>query len=193
MSPIFNIYCDESCPLESDRHKAMVLGAIWSNLEQVRKIAFDLREIKQCHQLSPGFEIKWTKVSPAKVQLYLNLIDYFFDKIDLHFRAIFVADKSLQPGGNDLSYYEFRSHVYLNLLRGILNLKACYRIYLYFKDPRGGEKIEILENALSNSFLDFSREIVERIPSRAISGSRTHAANRSLGWYCLLCQSRFIR
>ncbi len=28
MSQVFNIYCDESCHLENDRQKAMVLGAI---------------------------------------------------------------------------------------------------------------------------------------------------------------------
>ena len=29
MDSIYNIYCDESCHLENDCEKAMVLGAIW--------------------------------------------------------------------------------------------------------------------------------------------------------------------
>ncbi|NHQ60865.1 DUF3800 domain-containing protein [Chlorobium sp. BLA1] len=38
MSEIFNIYCDESCHLENDRHKAMVLGAVWCPLDESRII-----------------------------------------------------------------------------------------------------------------------------------------------------------
>ena len=34
MSQIFNIYCDESCHLENDREKAMVLGAVWCPVEK---------------------------------------------------------------------------------------------------------------------------------------------------------------
>ncbi|NTV59869.1 MAG: DUF3800 domain-containing protein, partial [Chlorobiaceae bacterium] len=47
MSETFNIYCDESCHLEHDRQKAMVLGAIWCPLDKTREIAVRLREIKQ--------------------------------------------------------------------------------------------------------------------------------------------------
>jgi len=30
MSQVFNVYCDESCHLENDKQKVMVLGAVWS-------------------------------------------------------------------------------------------------------------------------------------------------------------------
>jgi hypothetical protein len=56
----------------------MVLGAIWCPLDKAREIAVRLREIKQKHALYAHFEVKWTKVSPAKKELYLDLIDYFF-------------------------------------------------------------------------------------------------------------------
>ncbi len=29
MGDIFNVYCDESCHLENDHRKVMVLGAVW--------------------------------------------------------------------------------------------------------------------------------------------------------------------
>jgi hypothetical protein len=38
MSQVFNIYCDESCHLEHDQQKAMVLGAVWCPLEKIKKI-----------------------------------------------------------------------------------------------------------------------------------------------------------
>lgn len=92
---IFNVYCDESCHLENDHQKVMVLGAIWCPLEKCREISVRLREIKKKHKLASDFEVKWTKVSPAKSQFYLEWMDYFFDDDDLHFRALIVPDKSL--------------------------------------------------------------------------------------------------
>ena len=63
---IFNVYCDESCHLENDHQKAMVLGAVWCPLEKIREISVRLREIKKRHGLPSDFEVKWTKISPAK-------------------------------------------------------------------------------------------------------------------------------
>ena len=39
MTGIFNVYCDESCHLENDHQKAMVMGAIWCPLEKTREIS----------------------------------------------------------------------------------------------------------------------------------------------------------
>jgi hypothetical protein len=94
MTQTFNIYCDESCHLENDHHSAMILGAVWCPVEKVREISDRLREIKLRHNLKKDFEIKWTKVSPAKQQFYLDIIDYFFDDDDLHFRVLIIPDKS---------------------------------------------------------------------------------------------------
>ncbi|MFW6098903.1 MAG: DUF3800 domain-containing protein, partial [Thermodesulfobacteriota bacterium] len=93
MSTIYNIYCDESCHLENDRQTVLVLGGVWCPLNKTREIAVRLREIKKKHGMPSPFEMKWTKVSPAKKELYLDLIDYFFDDDDLHFRALIVPDK----------------------------------------------------------------------------------------------------
>ena len=93
-APIFNVYCDESCHLENDGKSAMVIGAIWCPLEHVRQISHALRDILQRHGLSHDFEVKWTKVSPAKVEFYLNWMRYFFDTVALHFRALIIPDKT---------------------------------------------------------------------------------------------------
>lgn len=66
MALIYNVYCDESGHLEHDEVPVMVLGALWCPREKAREIAVRLREIKARHGLSPSFEVKWTKVSPAK-------------------------------------------------------------------------------------------------------------------------------
>ena len=165
MSEIFNVYCDESCHLEHDHQKAMVLGAIWCPLDKRREIAVRLREIKQKHGLAPSFEVKWTKVSPAKVGLYLDLVDYFFDDDDLHFRALIVPDKSKLrhdaiPGqDHDTWYYK----MYFDMLKVIFRPDARYRVYLDIKDTRGAEKTAKLHEVLCNNMYDFSRNVIERV------------------------------
>src|SRR5208337_2635436 len=59
MPETFNIYCDESCHLEKDRQKVMVLGAVWSPSAQVTELARAARRIKQAFRLAPDFELKW--------------------------------------------------------------------------------------------------------------------------------------
>jgi hypothetical protein len=165
MSETYNIYCDESCHLENDHQSAMVLGAVWCPLDKTREIAVRIREIKRKHGLSPTFEVKWTKVSPGKSQFYLDLLDYFFDDDDLHFRALVVPDKtkldhSAFPGqDHDDWYYK----MYFEMLKVILSPTDRYRIYLDIKDTRGAEKVRKLHDVLCNNLYDFSREIVERV------------------------------
>jgi Protein of unknown function (DUF3800) len=165
MSETYNIYCDESCHLENDGQPAMVLGAIWCPLNKTREIAVRVREIKRKHGLSATFEIKWTKVSPGKSRFYLDLLDYFFDDDDLHFRALVVPDKSKLghhafPGqDHDVWYYK----MYFDMLKVILSPTDRYRIYLDIKDTRGAEKVRKLHDVLCNNLYDFSREIVERV------------------------------
>lgn len=164
MSTIFNIYCDESCHLENDHQQIMVLGAVWCPLDKVHEIAVRLREIKQRHGLMPDFEIKWTKVSPSKKQFYLDLIDYFFDDDDIHFRCLIVPDKSqLQHENYSQTHDDWYYKMYFNMLKVILNPKAHYRIYIDIKDTRGGEKVAKLHNVLCNSIFDFSQQIIERV------------------------------
>lgn len=50
MTEIFNIYCDESCHLENDGQRAMVLGAVWCPEAKRLEVAERLREIKARHK-----------------------------------------------------------------------------------------------------------------------------------------------
>jgi len=164
MSEIYNIYCDESCHLENDRKTVMVLGAVWCLLDRRENIFNRIKEIKLKHGLSSNFEIKWTKVSPAKVQFYLDIIDYFFDDDDLHFRALIVPDKNkLNHKIFSQTHDDFYYKMYFDMLKVILKPHAKYRIYLDYKDTRGAEKLKRLHDVLSNNMYDFSRKIIERV------------------------------
>jgi len=162
---IYNIYCDESCHLENDHQAAMVLGAVWCPADNSRAIAENVRAIKARHGLSHEFELKWTKISPAQVQMYLDVLNYFFDDGNLHFRALIVPDKTMLrhdafPGqDHDLWYYK----MYFDLLKVLLDPRHQYRIYVDIKDTWGAAKVARLHDVLSNNMYDFERRIVERI------------------------------
>jgi hypothetical protein len=165
MADIFNIYCDESCHLENDAQKAMTLGAIWCPWDKIREIAVRMREIKQKHEIPRNFEVKWTKVSSAKKEFYLDLVDYFFDDDDLRFRCLVVPNKSLLrhsdfPGQNhDTWYYK----MYFDLLKVIFNPNAQYKIYLDIKDTRGSQKVTKLHEILCNNRHDFSQKVIKSL------------------------------
>lgn len=164
MKSEYNIYCDESCHLENDGQQAMVLGAVWCPLKKVREISIRIREIKKKHNLRPDFEVKWTKVSPAKIAFYREFLDHFFKDRDLHFRALIVPDKSKLKHeffGQDHEVWYYK--MYFDMLKVIFNPKAQYRVYLDIKDTRGGAKITKLHDVLCNNMYDFSRQIIKRI------------------------------
>jgi len=159
----YNIYCDESCHLENDHQTIMVLGAVWCETEKTREINKAIRGIKIKHGLSSTFEIKWTKVSPAKQAFYIEILDYFFNN-DIYFRALVVPDKSklqheLYGQDHDTWYYK----MYFHLLKVIFDPKNVYRIYVDIKDTRSSTKIYKLHEVLSNNMYDFQKTIIERV------------------------------
>jgi len=164
MTETYNVYCDESCHLENDKQKAMVLGAVWCPLEKTREISARIREIKTEHGLKPDFEIKWTKVSPARLHFYTEVVNYFFDNGDLHFRALIVPDKSkLQHAAHHQTHDDWYYKMYFDMLKVIISPNDHYRIYLDIKDTRSAVKISRLHDVLSNNMYDFDRTIIERV------------------------------
>ena len=158
-----SVYCDESCHLERDHQKAMVLGAVWCPSDSARSLSSSLRSLKTTHGMSADFEIKWTKVSPAKLAFYLDVIDYFF-ATDLRFRGVVVPDKSqLRHEHFDQDHDTFYYKTYYLLLRGLLEEGHTYRVFLDFKDTRGREKVALLRECLCNSWRDFSQSMIPTI------------------------------
>jgi hypothetical protein len=162
-SDSYNVYCDESCHLEHDGHPAMVLGALWCPHDKAREIAVRIREIKAKHGLPTNFEIKWSKVSPGKISFYSEIIDYFFDNADLHFRACVANKDGLDHTrfgqDHDTWYYK----MYFLTLANILRPKGKFWIFFDRKDSRAGAKLRKLEEVLTNSVFDFRREIVKNV------------------------------
>lgn len=164
MDEIINIYCDESCHLEHDGHSIMVLGAVWCPLEKTREIADQMRSIRSSHNLDPFLELKWGKVSPAQLSFYSDMLAYFFEEPDLHFRALIVPDKSkLRHDAFDQDHDTFYYKMYFTMLKPLIEAGNRYRIYVDLKDTRGGNKIRLLHKVLCNNVHDLDAQIIERI------------------------------
>ena len=133
---MINIYCDESCHLEHDRANTMLLGAISCPANEKKRIFSDIRMIKQKHGVSTWTEIKWTGVSPAKLEFYKEIIDYFINESALSFRAVVIKDKAnlnhekFNKGSHDLWYYK----AYYFLLDAMIGYFEEYRIFIDIKD-----------------------------------------------------------
>ena len=145
---MINIYCDESCHLEHDKAKAMLLGAISCPASEKNRIYSEIRSIKQKYGVSSWTEIKWTAVSPSKKTLYIALIDYFLQEKSLSFRAVVAKDKAnlnharYNGGSHDLWYYK----AYYYLLDAMIGYSDEYRIFIDIKDTCGGSKVQKLQH-----------------------------------------------
>lgn len=164
MSEIYNIYCDESCHLENDKASVMVLGCVWSLASKTKEISRKIREIKSQHNISSHFEIKWIKVSEAKANFYVGLVDYFFDDNDLHFRGVLIPDKSiLNHNAFEQTHDSWYYKMLFVMLEPIINPLHRYRIYMDIKDTRSEQKRRLLEDVLRNSRCDSVGQIIEKV------------------------------
>lgn len=166
-----SVFCDESCHLQHDGHDIMVLGAVWCARSAVRDISYAIRELKRSYGLampsngSRGFEIKWSKVSPARVEFYKDLIKLFISEERLHFRGVIVPNKvDLYHGSHAQTHDDFYYKTYYNLLIRLLDDdQNNYNIYLDIKDTRGGPKTRKLHDYLSARIQDHDNSIVKNV------------------------------
>lgn len=161
---LYNVYCDESCHLEHDGINDMVIGAVWCPQEKLKEINRRIQNIKVRNGISPTAEMKWTKISPAKVQAYKDLIDYFFDDDALHFRAIIIPNKSkLNHSAFHQTHDDWYYKMYFDMLKVILSPEDRYEIYIDIKDTHSYQKAQKLREVCCNSMYDFSQTVIKRL------------------------------
>lgn len=160
----YNIYCDESCHLENDPHKALVLGAIWCAKADKGMLFDRIKEIKLKYGFPSTFEIKWNKVSYSKIYFYKEIINFFFDTDKLNFRALVIPNKKvLNHKQFEHTHDDFYYKIYFDMLKIIISPHDTYNIFLDIKDTQGFEKINKLHEVISNAHYDFSQTIVKNI------------------------------
>ncbi len=94
---VLHWYGDESRHLPYDRAPIMLLGGMSCPADKVSAAHAELAALWAAHGLPAHFEAKWTKVSPAKLDFYLALVDWFFtsEALSQHLslRALVVPNK----------------------------------------------------------------------------------------------------
>lgn len=175
MREIINIYCDESCHLENDNETIMALGAVYCPASKKSEIFQILSELKKKHNLIPKnkknpndnrayYELKWNKVSLAKINYFKDVLDYFFADDDLHFRVLVVPNKSkLDYEKFNHTHDSFYYKMYFSMLKVILNPQRAHHIYIDIKDTRSREKVHKLEQVLRNDKYDYAKEIIKKV------------------------------
>jgi len=150
----------------------MVLGAIWCPSDAARDVSKALREIKVRHGLGSDFELKWSKVSPAKVDYYADVLSYFFAEPSLRFRCLIAEKNGLRHGDFDQSHDVWYYKMYYFLLRRLLSERDNqYHIYIDIKDTNSATRVRKLHEVLCNSMRDFDREVlkdVQALPSHEV-------------------------
>lgn len=161
---LYNVYCDETCHLENDNINDMVLGAIWCPQHKLKEVNQRIKNIKKRNNISEQLELKWTKISPAKVDLYKDIINYFFDDDDLHFRAVIIPDKSkLNHKKFNQTHDEWYYKMYFDMLKVIFSPSDKYEVYIDIKDTNSYRKSQKLKEVCRNSLYDFSHNIIRRL------------------------------
>lgn len=159
----YNIYCDESCHLEHDNEKAMTLGAIRCPKVDRKRVCRTIRYMKKVNGIHPNCEVKWTKLSPAKVEFYKSLINYFFEEETLMFRAVVVNKDNINYNKYNFTPDQFYYRVYYQLLAFIVLPKCKNYIYLDIKDTRSAKKVRELHDCLANGQYDFDKKYIKNV------------------------------
>lgn len=144
----YNIYVDESCHLEGDNSSIMCIGYIKTPAKLHIRLAEMLTRIKLCHKTPT--EIKWQKFSSSRLELYKELVDFFY-AYPIEFRCILIKYKErlnhedFNNGSPDNYYYKMTYY----LLRP--NPTDCvYRVFMDIKDTRGKQKLNKIEEIFKN-------------------------------------------
>ena len=108
----YNIYCDESCHLEHDKEKVMVIGGIKCPKSRRKIIINDIYTIKEEFNIPKMAEIKWNKVSNCNLEYFKKIVDLFLDTQDLQFRAVVVDKTKLNHEQFGQTHNEFYYKMY---------------------------------------------------------------------------------
>lgn len=145
----FNIYCDESCHIEHDHKRFMLLGSVSSAYNQVKRHTERIKKLKEEHHFYG--EIKWSNVSNSQLRFYKELLDYFFDT-DLRFRAVVVDKAKINNGAFNQNFDTFYYKMYYYLLIHNKNSQYAYNVYLDIKDDLSAYKVQKLKEILNTQF-----------------------------------------
>lgn len=168
----FEVYCDESgleALTRKDAHKFTAIGGIWMPAEFRDSFKASMIAIKEKQNIKG--ELKWQKISPAYLELYQEVINYFFDTPELRFRVIMVESKTVDnirfnDKDAELGFYKF----YYQLLHHWIFDFNTYNFYIDFKVNRNKGRLKVLKMVLDASNLTSNIQQVQALHSHESLG-----------------------
>lgn len=167
----FEVYCDENFPdlFTSTRPKAryMMIGGLWIPSDRRNHVKENISRIREKHQA--WGEIKWTKVSPSKLDFYQELIDLFFSYgANMRFRCIAIDreayDAARNNGDNELGFYKF----YYQLIHHWIFDHNSYSIFCDTKTNRDKYRLKVLRQCLGYSNRTSQVTSIQALPSKQV-------------------------
>ena len=153
----YNLYCDESCHLEHDDSDVMVLGALIIPKDKKQEITENILQIKA------RTEVKWTKASMPKIDLYKDLLNCFFLDDDMRFRVLVAKKTRLNHEAWSQSHNDWYYKMYFTMLNRLFDSTNTYNVYVDIKDTHSAQRTEKLEEVLANSHYDFNHECIKKV------------------------------
>lgn len=141
------VYCDESRHEHATGDHYMAIGGLWVPRDDKQQLTTELRNVFRKNGL--GGEVKWSKVSAAKLDAYKAVVDFFFERTELTFRTIVVEHSKIDAttyhgGDRELGFYKF----YYEMLVKWLVSGNEYLVLLDFKMNKGAERYATLRTFL---------------------------------------------
>ena len=109
----YEVYCDESCLeaiFDKEAHQYAAIGGVWIPAEARTEVKGKLNEIKRKY----GYwgELKWNKVTNKTLEMYKEIIEYFFNSYKIRFRAIIIKSSDIDNehfnnSSGEIGFYKF--------------------------------------------------------------------------------------
>ncbi len=167
----FEVYCDEAFPdlftSESPKARYLMIGSLWLPAERRDYLKSKIKELREQH--NAWGEIKWSKVSPSRLEFYIELVELFWAcEEDLRFRCIAVdreqVNLKLHAGDHELGFYKFYYQV---LHHWILDFNT-YSIFCDTKSNREKDRLHELGRVLRNANLSACIDSIQALPSKQV-------------------------
>jgi hypothetical protein len=189
----FEVYCDEAHPdlftSANPTAQYLMIGSLWLPADLRDDIKSKIKGLREKHNV--WGEIKWTKVSPSKLEFYLDLIDLFVGYgTMMRFRCIAVDQQSvnmqLHGGDHELGFYKF----YYQVLHHWIYDFNTYRVFCDQKTNREPYRFTELRKVLDNANLSANVACVQALPSKEVTliqltdlllGAASSRMNKTLG------------
>lgn len=159
-----NYYCDESCYLEHDKSRYMVLGMVYCPRSNYKNINKKILELKNKYDINKNIETKWSKISSSKYLYYKELVEYFFDpKNNISFNGIIVDKRKLKHSEFNQTHNEFYYKILYLMINYKINPFLFNKIYIDEKDTHNAERVKKLEKILKTNYFNYFSNTIKPV------------------------------